>query len=327
VTGDVRIAGTGERVGGDVGVEVSVRGAVQDALAAAKMVLNDVDLVVTVGSDILDGGMVGTRSGIAGAYGRELISVPSSGGHALAAAVAMIESGQARTVLLAGWGEGKKFSELDGRYVQADPFYARPLGADAVAMSALQAQRVLADGKLVADALDAYGDTMRWRSGSAGVAASSVPPWLRTHWTNAACALVLTDRAGSVRIADIGHASHGFTPDPLELDPAVWVGEAIEHIPLAASEFVAVEVAGPTSICEAAALKSILSRIGWRLDDSRVNVSGGGAFCFFGPATGLRQIAHLAKTISGRAAAGVAIDLAGPIGQLTTVVALRGVAA
>ena len=112
MTGDVRIAGTGERVGGDVGVEVSVRGAVQDALAAAKMVLNDVDLVVTVGSDILDGGMVGTRSGIAGAYGRELISVPSSGGHALAAAVAMIESGQARTVLLAGWGEGKKFSEL-----------------------------------------------------------------------------------------------------------------------------------------------------------------------------------------------------------------------
>jgi acetyl-CoA acetyltransferase len=87
----------------------------------------------------------------------------------------------------------------------------------------------------------------------------------------------------------------------------------------------AVEVAGPTSICEVAALKSILRQNGWSLDDSHINASGGGAACFFGPATGLRHIAFAAKEVSGRNASGIAIDLAGPIGQLTTVVVLDGV--
>src|SRR5690606_24319289 len=137
------------------------------ALAAAEMPLDAVDMVVTVGSDVLDAGMGATRSGIAGAYGREIVTVPSSAGHAFAAAHAMVESGQARTVLLAGWGQGTKFAGIDGRYVQADPFYARPVGADAAAMSALQAWRLFSAGRLDEDGLARYGNLMRRRAGLA----------------------------------------------------------------------------------------------------------------------------------------------------------------
>jgi hypothetical protein len=321
----VAIIGTAERVGRDVDIDAAVTQCVAAALAAAAVQLSDIDAVVTTGSDVLDGGMVGTRSGIAGAYGRELLSIPSSGGHAFAAAVSLIESGQARRVLVAGWGEGTKFATIDGRSVQADPFYARPVGADAVTMTALQAQRLIAEGLLTSEALAAYGTTMQRRAGLGGDASGGMRQWLVPQWADGACAVVLQAGENGVRVADTGTSFRGYTPDAGDIDPADWVASAMAGMmALAEDTLTVVESSGPSAVTEFAALRQILARAGWRPGDDRINASGGGASAFFGPATGLRHIACAARALSGGKGRGLAIDLAGPIGQATSVVALEG---
>jgi hypothetical protein len=320
----VSIAGTGERIGRGLAIEAAVRETVRDALSSARLSLSAIDMVVTVGSDMLDGGMVATRSGIAGAYGRELLTVPSSAGHALAAAMSMLESKQARTVLLVGWGEGTKFAEIDGRAVQADPFYARPVGASASAMAALQAQRLFAGGRLNQDGLARYGAAMRERAGLKN-GSGSMSDWLTPQWSDGACALVLTVDEGPVRIADVGTSFRPYCPEPADLDPAVWVDEARAQTGATVrGDLAVVEAGGPTAVCEVAALLPVLSAAGWQPVDHRVNARGGGATNFFGPATGLRNVAAVANMLAGKSGNGIAIDLAGPIGQATTVITLQG---
>jgi hypothetical protein len=325
----VAIAGSAERIGRDVAMDAAVSQCVSAALAAAGLALADVDAVVTSGSDALDGGMVGVRGGIAGAYGRELMSVPSSGGHAFAAAVSLIQSGQARNVIVAGWGEGTKFALRDGRALQADPFYARPVGADAAAMTALQAQRLLADGVLTLEDVAAYGAAMRRRAGlaeaKAGLAAGGIKPWLQTQWTDGACAVILQRGDAGVRVADIGRSFRGYTPAADDLDPGGWIAAAMSGLDGAAGDRLAmVEACGPAAVVELAALRPVLARAGWGAVDDRVNASGGGAAAFFGPATGLRHIALAARALAGRKGLGIAIDLAGPIGQAASVFVLEG---
>jgi acetyl-CoA acetyltransferase len=321
----VVIAGSAEHVGRNVAIDAAVTQCVRSALSAAGLSLGEIDAVVTTGSDILDGGMVGTRSGIAGVYGRELIAVPSSGGHACAAAVSLIKSGQARNVLVAGWGEGTKFSAIDGRSVQADPFYARPIGADAVAMTALQAQRLLAHGAVTRETLDGYGATMRRRAGRASDESDGMRQWLRPLWADGACAIVLRASERGVRVADIGMSFRGYCPEPGDLDPAAWVSAAMANLKHPAHDRLSViEACGPAAVTEFAALREILTCSRWRSDDDRVNASGGGAAAFFGPATGLRHIARAAQALSGGRNTALAIDLAGPIGQATSVIVLEG---
>jgi hypothetical protein len=324
MAGAVAISGSGLRVGASVGaIEDAVRAAVAEALARAGMAsLDGIDMVVTVGSDILDGSMVGTRSGIAGAYGRELMTVPSSAGHAFAAAVALIQSGQADRVLLVGWGEGTKFGVRDGRIIQADPFFARPVGASATALAALQAQR-LAGRAIDLDTIAGYGAAMRARAGLA--AASGPAAWFATCWCDGAVALVLAAGGPGVAVADVGTAFRPYCPTADELDPAGWVSEAVNRFAepgaMVNAPLEAIETGAPTAFCEAAAVRELLARLGWAEDDPRLNPSGGGAVAHFGPATGLARIASVAARL-GAGGQGVVLDLAGPIGQATTVILL-----
>lgn len=328
----VAIAGVAARVGRLPGLEAAIRATVLEALEDAGFgSLDEIDSVVTVGSDILDGGMVATRSGLAGSYSRSLVTVPSSSGHALGAAVAMIEAGDAGNTLLVGWGEGTNFENVDGRIIQADPFYTRPLGADAATLSALQAQWLLHHGRVDRVRLDRYAQTMGARAGSGSEAPSEgVPLWLRTTWSDGVCALVLTASApspGSVSIADFGTSFQPYCPEPGDLDPAGWVtvAQAGMREPglLEKVDPVAVEVCGPSQLVEAAAISGLLEHWGWQEADARVNRTGGGATAYFGPATGLRQIVsattELRANPESSGASAVVVDLGGPIGQATTV--------
>lgn len=324
------VAGAGLRTGrpGLGPIEHAVKAVVAEALAAAGRGIEAVDLVVTVGSELLDGTMIATRSGIAGAYGRELMTVASSGGHAFAAAVAMIESDAADTVLLAGWGEGTKFAACDARYLQADPFYARPLGADAVALAALQAQRLIADGRVDPAAAEAFGAAMRERAGTPGSFAGT-GAWLSTHWCDGACALLLVRSGGGtdgVAVAGVGSAFEPYCPAPERLDPALWVraalGAAAERDALAPGMPRAIEIGGPTPFSELAARAAFFPD-GRVPDGVTVNASGGSAAAFFGPATGLQRIAAAYAQLRGAGGTAVAVDLAGPIGQAATAVILE----
>jgi hypothetical protein len=319
------LTGWGARIGlePDEAMEDAVGAVVRAAVADANLRLDDIDMVVTCASDLLDGGMVATRSGIAGSYGRELMTVPSSAGHAFAAAAMQIESGAARTVLLAGWGEGSKRTEHDSRITEADPFYTRPLGADAAAMAALQAHYLAGNGRIAPDGVCAYRDAMARRAGVAMNAAAN--RWLRPRWADGAAAIVLTADGRGLVVHDFGTAFEPYCPEPDRLDPAAWVAAAMPRFPALA----AIECGAPTPFAELAAASDLLRAHGWAADDSRFNRSGGGAVMHFGPATGLQRIVAVADDLARASpgAVGAAIDLAGPIGQAATVVLLERAAA
>ncbi len=294
-------------------------------------------MVVTVASDILDGSMVATRSGIAGSYGHELMTVPSSAGHALSASLAMIESGAVDNVLLVGWGEATKFSEIDGRVIQADPFYARPVGADASALAAMQAQRLVAFELLDLSEVERYSDVMQRRStsGRRRSATSGAAKWLSPGWSDGACALVLTAESQpetTVAIRGIGTFFQPYCPEPEQLDPMRWVERAIAAMQDSDAFFghrlAVIETSAPTSFCEVAAMRSLLKTRQWNATDPRMNPSGGGAAAWFGPATGLQRVVSAVESLRHECASqpradGAVVDMAGPIGQAVTVVALE----
>jgi 3-oxoacyl-[acyl-carrier-protein] synthase III len=331
---NVVVAGSASKVGSSFGwsIDEAIRETVLSALSAAGMAsLDEIDTLVTVGSDILDATTVAGHSGIAGSYGHSLLTVPSSAGHALAAAVVLIESGAARNVLLAGWGEGSKFQDVDGRIIQADPFYARPLGAGAAELAVMQAQRLVASGLLNVDHAVRYAQEMSSRS---PLSSSSGAAWLQTIWCDGACALVLapgSEGGLAISVRDFGSSFQPYCPEPEELDPSRWVSAAQSAMrapdALDSGSLVALEVGGPTAACEVAAVADLLAKQGWDATDPRVNSSGGSAHAYFGPATGLQRLVSAVGALerSGATESSIAavIDLAGPIGQATSLIVLE----
>jgi hypothetical protein len=105
------------------------------------------------------------------------------------------------------------------------------------------------------------------------------------------------------------------------LDPADWVLEALSTVaPGTRQTPYCVEVAGPTIFGELRAL-DVLAK------DSSVhrNSSGGGASAWFGPATGLRQLAIAARALADQPAGiiSIAADLSGPLSQQVTLAILE----
>lgn len=307
--------------------------------AAGLRGVDEVDMVVTVASDVLDGIMVPPRSEIAASAGRQYLDVPSSAGHAIAAATVLLETGQLERVLLVGWGEGHKLADHDSRAIQADPFHARPLGAVPAAMAALQAQRLLAEGRHSDDALEAYVALMHRRTAGDATdpvvtgsppAARGVPQGLRTRWVDGVAAVVLTTAAHPVRLVDVATASRGYWPEDGELDPAQWIREAVRPHdttprPVARAADL-LEVGATTPVCELHAIDAFRDDA-MAFRDPAVNASGGGAAACFGPATGLLRLIAAATTLraggAGRPASATVADLVGPIGQQVTVLRLE----
>ena len=327
MTNPVVIAGFGAEIGQRFSDtrEAAIHCAVTTAIRSAGLrSVGEIDMVITVASDMLDGIMVPTSSDIAGACERAYLNVPSSAGHALAAAAIMIESGQAGNVLLVGWGEGSKLAHQDNRAAQADPFYA------------LQAQSLLStDRRAIAD-LEEYSARMRLRARQsvARQSPSDQNAWLLPVWCDGVAALVLSSSAaeGAVRICDFASVSRPYWPETDDLNPALWVLEAMRQMrdPAASgrARLSVVEAGATTPFCEVYALDPLLAAQQWALSDDRVNPSGGGASACFGPATGLARVIAAAEALGRKnpgedPAGGMVLDLAGPLGQAVTVVHLE----
>src|SRR5690606_21160183 len=152
-------------------------------------------------SDTLDGVMVPIRAEVAGAYGKSPLNVPSSAGHALAAASVLLGSGQAQRVLIAGWGAASKLALHDSRDSQASPFDDRVIGAGPAQIAALQAAELRQDDPDLPDAGVTFSDGA------------------------VALVLGLARGAGETRIADFGTSSRGYYPEDDLVDPALWVRE------------------------------------------------------------------------------------------------------
>ncbi len=316
----VTVAGAASRIEGQFasGVERPIRDVVREALADAGISLSDVDYVVTVASDALDGMMVPVRAELAGALGKSYLNVPSSAGHALAAAATVIEAGDAETVLVVGWGAASKLAGDDGRSNQFDPFYMRPAGATPETLAAVQRQVLVAAGLLSVSEVEAHAARMAAASWPGGAGASHA-------FCDGAVAIVLTGSkppARGLSIVDHATASRSHAPLDATFDPAVWTSEALGSFVRggASSQDGFVEVSGTTPCAELRAISAVLgseSVVG--AGDS--NRTGGGAAAWFGPATGLRAFAELFRMHSATdrgEAHGVFVDLAGPLGQLVT---------
>lgn len=292
----VAILGAANRVDSAVvaDLETEVRAAVSAALDAAGIGLAEIDSVVTVASDTLDGVMVPIRAEIAGSFGKSCMNVPSSAGHAISAAIVLIESGQASRVLVAGWGAASKLGRHDVRAIQADPFHDRRAGATPQAVADLQALELRAEF-------------------------DGLPEGALT-FTDGAVALVLggSESGGHTRIAETGCASRGYYPEDDGVDPALWVSEAMAKWRRPVSGAPAqVAVCGPSRTSEARAVSALKATGAGDIPS--------GSTAWFGPATALHQLALLDARLTGPSTdEAVLLDLAGPMGQHVTCLHLVG---
>jgi hypothetical protein len=326
----VAIAGAASRIDRQFadGIERQVREVVREALDAAALSLAEVDLVVTVASDTLDGMMVPIRAELAGALGKSYLNVPSAAGHAIAAAATAIEAGDAETVLVVGWGAASKLAGNDGRSNQFDPFFMRPAGATPKVLAALQRQVLSASGAISDGGVAAFEAQMADVVWPRGAAAGG----LRPEFCDGVAAIVLTKAAeegSGLFVADHATASRSHAPLDGSLDPAGWVTEALESLGMRAGaplETGFVEASGSSAVAEMRAIAAMSDSGPVRCPPDRANAAGGGAAAWFGPATALRPLAELARRRlqdKPQDAAGIFVDLAGPLGQLVTAIVIE----
>lgn len=316
------IAGAAQRLESTFadGVDQEVRRVVRGALDAAGLTLEEVDMVVTVASDTLDGMMVPIRAELAGALGKTYLNVPSSAGHAISAAVAAIESGDAQVALVVGWGAASRLAEADSRSNQFDPFFTRPLGATPAVMAGLQEQVVVASGAVSASAISALGTRMiatLWGD-------QELPRSARgERFCDGAAAIVLrrTENGGSgLMVTDYAAASRSQMPLDGSLDPALWVREALGAFSADHADrqrpVGRVEVTAQSVVAELRGIMAATEAGPVDCDVDGANATGGGAGGWFGPATGLGSLARLVG--DDRCDAGLFVDLAGPLGEHVT---------
>lgn len=318
------IHGAASRIGRPLvdGVEAAVQDVVQRALAAADLSIAEIDLVVTVASDTLDGMMVPLRAELAGAFGKAYLNVPSSAGHAVCAAIAAIEAEDAASVLVVGWGAASKWKSADSRANEFDPFHTRPLGAAPDVLAVLQRQILLASNALTASEAEAF--RLRMASLHPEAESSGRLPYA---FCDGAAALVLRaapQRRGLV-LSEYGTSSRSHAPLDGSMDPAIWVRESIAeflgdkpHTPRSGR----IETSGWTIYAEMRAIHA-LHDVGYVACDGTANRHGGGAMAWFGPATGLRALADLCGDLASDEKESAAdsclfADLAGPLGQHVT---------
>ena len=304
------------------GMEPVIRQIVRAALETSRLSLADIEMVVTVASDTLDGMMVPVRAELAGALGKNYLNVPSSAGHALSAAAAAIEAGDAKSVLVVGWGAASKLAHADGRANQFDPFYMRPVGATPELIAALQERVLASSGVLTEDDIASFEARMAniAREDAQGDA-------LGAHgFCDGVAAIVLrraADETSGAIIADHATASRSHNPLDGSFDPAGWVREALTGFASARPKKQLsqgfIEVSGPTSWAELRGIAGAVEAGYVDCSAASANSTGGGAAAWFGPATGIRALARLHgrmdRTTPDR---GLFVDLAGPLGQHVT---------
>lgn len=130
-----------ERENQDWAVEDTVFYTVQAALKSARMSIGQIDTVIQAGDDVLDGLSIQHVQTVeaAGAFQKEESKVERDGAWAVHYAIARLLTGKFKTALVAGFSKGTQCGLSAFSGMCADPFYLRPVGADANTIAAIQA--------------------------------------------------------------------------------------------------------------------------------------------------------------------------------------------
>ncbi len=327
-------------------LDVLIHDAVSGALRQASAKLEDVDCVVSVSSDTIDGAIAPLlRSEACGARGRDYLNVTGASATAIGAASALMSSALAETVLVVGWGEFTKsvVNELPG--LETDPAFQRPLGIGSLQLAAMQANWLIArghvcqaDGVEFADAMRARGQRLEelkkgrmkrlaapHEANPDGLCAQHMPDGI-----DRATALLLASKPANgpgrrLCIRSVATRFAPLWPEHQDLDPAVWVSEVQKQcfskgIDLAK---LSIEVTSANAIIGLRALSALGAAGDWK-SNPLLNRFAGGVAGYNGAADGLARIDLLAR--AGSAAAhrdALVIELAGPIGQATAAIHMR----
>jgi acetyl-CoA C-acetyltransferase len=117
-----------------------IKDVVTGALDSCGMTIRDIDVVISAGSDFLDGR--GSSNCLTldamGAHFKEESKVAGDGLQAAIYAFMRIASGISSSALVVAYGKSSESSILEQTRAMAEPFYTRPLGIDALSAGALQ---------------------------------------------------------------------------------------------------------------------------------------------------------------------------------------------
>jgi acetyl-CoA C-acetyltransferase len=131
-----------ERRKADQNVEDMIYETVTALLEKTGLTINDVEMVMGAGDDVLDGRSISNvfTAEYAGAFLKEESKVEDDGAFAACYAFMRIAAGAFDTVLVYGYSKASDSSPQHYSGMIADPFYLRPLGIEALTAAALQAQ-------------------------------------------------------------------------------------------------------------------------------------------------------------------------------------------
>ncbi len=140
----IGIIGTGQRMAvenWDESVEDLVFFTVRDTLQSHGLTLEEIDTVVQAGDDIMDGIAINHVYTIepAGALMKEESKVETDGAWAAMYAMARLRTGKFRTAMIVAFSKASQVGRSAFSGMSADPFYLRPVGADADSIAAIQA--------------------------------------------------------------------------------------------------------------------------------------------------------------------------------------------
>lgn len=116
-----------------------------EALSSCGLTIHDVDVVISAGSDFLDGRGISTVLTVdaMGAHFKEESKVAGDGMFAALYAYMRLASGLFDSALVVAYGKSSESSIREQTAIMAEPFFLRPLGLDALSAGALQARSYL----------------------------------------------------------------------------------------------------------------------------------------------------------------------------------------
>lgn len=116
----------------------------QQALADAKLSIEDIDGIVVAANDQYDGRAISimAASGSVGGVDRDILSTPSASEHAFVLGALRVATGQFRTQLVVAWSPTEAHSLAEVQRLGADPYFHRRLPLDELSAHALQANAI-----------------------------------------------------------------------------------------------------------------------------------------------------------------------------------------
>ncbi|MFT3874136.1 MAG: hypothetical protein QM714_16085 [Nocardioides sp.] len=314
---------------------------VTDALADARVSIDDVDSVILGAHDVTDGrglsSMVTAPS--AGAFMKDEVRLGDDGAQAFVVGAARVVGGASKCAIVVAWGRASEGEPEAISNILFDPFFTRPLGMTEVGVSSLRAAAALAKHRRYEasrNAAAARRSVSRFAMGRVADSAHPLRDGELPVWADVAAAVVISCELSRVRVSGVGMSTepYGIGDRDLLGLPALRSAsqQALERAGTDVGKIEVFELDGLTLVDEALALEAVgavaegegmPALAGEGSDRVVINRDGGYVAGYCAPAMGLVRIAGAAAAIRDGAGSAIATGSSAVASQSQTAVALR----